>query len=228
MVIRQQDYRRFTDDQLMAALSVGDHASLGELVRRYETAVTRYVHRIISDYDRSQDLCQETFMRVHRAASKYRSSTNSSPNDTAAPVAEFATWLLRIARNLSRDELRARKRRPPPASLLLPSADGGMSADLDPRLDRRAHARDGASLESKQEGPLEEAARRETRGMVLQAIGALPRNDRVVLLLKDIRGLAYDQIAAMLRLPLGTVKSRVSRARHKFKERYMTLFEESE
>ncbi len=222
MVIRRQDYQELTDDQLMLSLGSGDADSLSELVKRYESTVTRYINRIVGDYERSRDLCQETFLRVFRAAGKYRSASESRESGN---VAEFGTWLFRIARNLARDELRARRRRPPPVTLQITVDEGPMQGELDPRLDHRAAARDGAPLEAGDEGPLVEAGRRELREMVLTAIGGLPRNDRIMLLLKDIRGLAYEQIAAMLTLPLGTVKSRVSRARHKFKERYATLFE---
>jgi len=226
MVIRRQDYTDLSDDQLMKALADGDADSLSELVRRYETTVIRYVYRIVGDYERARDLTQETFLRVFRAAGSYRASSGS--REGTAPVAEFGTWLFRIARNLSRDELRSRRRRPPPVPLAMTVDDEGpIAGELDPRLDHRAAARDGSSntMETGAEGPVEEAGRRELRDMVLDAISGLPRNDKIMLLLKDIRGLAYEQIAAMLSLPLGTVKSRVSRARHKFKERYATLFE---
>lgn len=224
MVIRRQDYTDLSDDQLMAALGDGDADCLSELVKRYETTVTRYVYRIVGDYERSRDLTQETFLRVFRAAGTYRSSSGS--REGAQKVAEFGTWLFRIARNLARDELRARRRRPPPVPLATTTDEGPIAGELDPRLDRRAAARDGTTTsEPTNEAPVDEAAKRELREMVLDAIGGLPRNDKIMLLLKDIRGLAYEQIAAMLSLPLGTVKSRVSRARHKFKERYATMFE---
>lgn len=192
------DYAVLSDDELMGALGSGDGESLCEIVRRYEAPVTRFLFRLLGDFERARDLAQETFLRVFRAAAGYRTS------------AEFTTWLYRIARNLARDEVRLRKRRPV-LSLLGVDAEGQPSGADEGRF--LAGAND----------PKDEAGRLEVRAMVMTAIEALPRRDRLVLLLRDIKGCSYEKIAEVLDIPLGTVKSRVNRARHRFKE----IFERS-
>lgn len=176
-----------SDDELMLALGAGDDDSLAELVRRYQRPLVGYLTGIVNDVERARDLSQEAFLRVYRHAAGYRTSSR------------FTTWLYHIARNLARDELRARKRRP---TLHQPDERG-----LDDTPGRQVNV----------------AASVERRELVLRAIGELPARDRELILLRDVEGLAYEEIAERTGLPLGTVKSGLSRARNRFAERFAAL-----
>jgi RNA polymerase sigma-70 factor (ECF subfamily) len=175
-----------SDDELMLALGAGDEDGLAELVRRYQRPLVGYLTGIVNDVERARDLSQEAFLRVYRHAAGYRTSSR------------FTTWLYHIARNLARDELRARKRRP---TLHQPDERG---LDDTPALGNVADA----------------VARRE---MVLRAISGLPARDRQLIVLRDVESRSYEEISQLTGLPLGTVKSGLSRARNRFAERFAAL-----
>jgi RNA polymerase sigma-70 factor, ECF subfamily len=175
-----------TDDELMASLGRGDGSSLGELVARYQSPLVGYLTGIVNDAERARDLAQETFIRIYRHAALYRTTSR------------FTTWLFHIARNVARDELRSRRRRPQ-----LCSAEDQV-IDATP-----AH-----------ESMVENVERRE---VVLRALGQLSARDRVLIVLRDLQGCAYEEIAERTGLPLGTVKSGLNRARQRFGEKVTAL-----
>lgn len=175
-----------SDDELMYALGKGDEDSLTELVRRYQRPLVGYLTGIVNDVERARDLSQEAFLRVYRHAAGYRTSSR------------FTTWLYHIARNLARDELRARKRRP-----TLHQADE-RGLDDTPALGNVAE-------------------KLEKRELVLRAMGELSRRDRQLIILRDVENRSYEEIAERTGLPLGTVKSGLSRARNRFAERFAAL-----
>ncbi len=177
-----------SDDQLMASLGAGDGSSLAELVRRYQGPLVGYLAGIINDAERARDLAQETFLRIYRHAALYRTSSR------------FTTWLFHIARNVARDELRSRRRRPQFAT---PSDEQGIDAA------------------PSSTGPL--AERVEQREVVLRALGELAERDRVLIILRDVRGCSYEEIAERTGMQLGTVKSGLNRARARFAERFARL-----
>ncbi|MBX3469290.1 MAG: sigma-70 family RNA polymerase sigma factor [Planctomycetes bacterium] len=176
-----------TDDELMASLGRGDGASLGELVQRYQAPLVGYLTGIVHDADRAKDLAQETFLKIYRHAGVYRTTSR------------FTTWLFHIARNVARDELRARRRRPQ-----LCSSDEQV-------IDATAAAQDTQ---------VEALERRE---VVLRALGQLAARDRVLIVLRDLQGCSYEEIAERTGLALGTVKSGLNRARQRFAERVAEL-----
>ena len=168
----------------MFALGRGESTSLAELIRRYQGPLVGYLTGIVNDVERARDLSQETFLRVFRHAGRYRTSSR------------FTTWLYHIARNLARDELRTRQRRP---QLCSPGEQG---------LD--ASPASGTALP-------ERIAQKEA---VLSALQGLSERDRNLILLRDVESRSYEGISELLGLPLGTVKSGLSRARVRFAKRF--------
>lgn len=183
-----RDYRQLTDNDCMGALGTGDERGLAEIMRRYQWPLVRYLARIVNDAERARDLAQETFFKIFRHRGAYRTG------------ARFATWLFHIARNVARDELRARRRR----ISVAPSSDSGEWEEAS----GQAHVED----------------RLEMREVVLRALEQLSARDRALILLRDVDGLSYEEVARKVRLPVGTVKSGLNRARRRFREHY-ELFE---
>ena len=178
-----------TDHGLLEAARTGDEAAFGELVRRYRNQITNYVYRMTNDYELAVDLAQETFLRVYRAADRYQAGY------------AFSTYIYRIATNLAISELRRRKRRRLVSltGFFQEREQGGEPCELDP-VDVR---------------PLQDVSlvANERRAAVGRAIATLPEKYRAPLVLRDIEERSYDEIARILELSEGTVKSRISRAR---------------
>lgn len=178
-----------TDHGLLAAACAGDEAAFAELVRRYRNQITNYVYRMTNDYELAVDLAQETFLRVYRAADRYQSTY------------AFSTYIYRIATNLAISELRSRKRR--------------RLVSLTGFFQERERAGEPAELDPPDVRPLPDAAlvTDERRAAVARAIASLPEKYRAPLVLRDIEERSYEEIAGILELSEGTVKSRISRAR---------------
>jgi RNA polymerase sigma-70 factor (ECF subfamily) len=182
-----------SDHELLAAIRDGDETAFQEIVRRYRNPITNFVYRMLDDYDRSVELAQETFIRVYTSASRYQANYS------------FSTYIYRIATNLAISELRRRKRRKM-VSLFSPfTNDDGEAVELDP-----------PDLNMLQDETL---IANERRSAVARAITSLPQKYRAAIVLRDVEGLSYDQIAETLRLSEGTVKSRINRARNLLKEK---------
>jgi RNA polymerase sigma-70 factor (ECF subfamily) len=148
---------------------------------------------MLDDYDRSVELAQETFIRVYTSASRYQANYS------------FSTYIYRIATNLAISELRRRKRRKT-VSLFSPfTNDDGEPVEIDP-----------PDLNALQDEAL---IATERRVAVARAITSLPQKYRAAIVLRDVEGLSYDQIAQTLKLSEGTVKSRINRARNLLKEK---------
>src|SRR5256885_7854488 len=178
-----------SDHALLEATRTGDHDAFAELVSRYRNQITSYIYRMTNDYDGAVDLAQETFMRVYRAASRYQTTH------------AFSTYIYRIATNLAISELRKRKRRRLVSLTgLLTGGEGEEVRDFD----------------APDERPLPDAnlVNTEQRRVVKKAISTLPEKYRAPLVLRDVEGKSYDEIAAILQTSEGTVKSRINRARN--------------
>ena len=181
--------QRVTDHALLEDTLAGNEDAFAELVGRYRNQITSYIYRMLNDYDGAVDLAQETFVRVYRAAGRYESTY------------AFSTYIYRIATNLAISELRKRKRRRLVSLTgLLTSADGEELMDFNPP----------------DENPLQDVVLvdAERRAVVKRAISTLPERYRAPLVLRDVEGKSYDEIAAILRTSEGTVKSRINRARN--------------
>ena len=178
-----------SDHGLLEAARTGDEAAFAELVRRYRNQITNYVYRMTNDYDLAVDLAQETFMRVYRAADRYQTSY------------AFSTYIYRIATNLAISELRRRKRR--------------RLVSLTGFFQQREQEGEPGELDPADVRPLQDVSlvADERRAAVARAIATLPDKYRAPLVLRDIEERSYEEIAGILELSEGTVKSRISRAR---------------
>jgi len=178
-----------TDHALLEGTLAGDEDAFAELVGRYRNQITGYIYRMVNDYDTAVDLAQETFIRVYRAAARYQTTH------------AFSTYIYRIATNVAISELRKRKRRRLVSLTgLLTSPDGEELMDFQP-VDEK---------------PLQDIALidAEKRAVIKRAISTLPDRYRAPLVLRDVEGKSYDEIAAILQTSEGTVKSRINRARN--------------
>ena len=192
------DLASLSDNDLMARLKNAPHeevvAGFEVLVERYKNAIVSYLFRYVGDHRTAEDLAQEAFLRVYRKIAEYNST------------AKFSTWLYTIASNLAKDEFKRRVRHPA-GSLDWKSGQGADTTHNVPQ-----------AMEADEAAPDEAMEQDEMRRNVIRALGELKEDDREILLLKDVQGMAYEEIAKVLKLPMGTVKSRISRARLAFKD----------
>ena len=166
-----------------------DRAAFTELLHRYQSHVDRVLYHLAPDWQDRADLAQEVWIRVYRNIKRLQEP------------AKFRGWLSRIATNLFYDELRKRKRVRPPVSLDAPRAleDGEMDWEI----------------ASDTPGPEEDLTTREFYDQLHAAIADLPEVFRTTIVLREIQGLAYEEIAEITGVSLGTVKSRIARARQR-------------
>ena len=185
-----------SDHALLEATRTGDEAAFAELVRRYRNQITSYIYRMTNDYDGAVDLAQETFVRVYRAADRYQTSY------------AFSTYIYRIATNLAISELRKRKRRRLVSLTgLFQSNEGAAEQQQEFQPPDMRPLQDVALVDS------------ERRAAVSRAISTLPEKYRAPLVLRDVEGKSYEEIARILQTSEGTVKSRISRARGFLREK---------
>jgi RNA polymerase sigma-70 factor (ECF subfamily) len=169
----------------------GSEAAFAMLVRRYQNRIINVVSRLISDRERAAEIAQETFLRVFIHRERYR------------PSGKFSTWLYTIAMNLAKNEIRRRVRQ-----------RGVVS--LDKLLEATGDS--GAFVADPGPGPERLFRRREVQAKVEKAIARLPRKFREVIVLRDVQQLSYEEIGEVLKIPGGTVRSRINRARLALKD----------
>jgi len=179
-----------TDQQLIARCRAGQTDAFATLIERHQHRLFNAVLRMVGNYDDAQDLTQDAFVRALQGLKKFRGN------------AAFYTWLFRIGMNLCINH-RRRQQHVRFASLAVDAGDfTGAQAD------RLANLADRAAV-----SPARQAQINEEHNRVLTALQDLPPQSRAVVILRDIEQLDYAQIAKILDLPVGTVKSRLSRAR---------------
>lgn len=190
--------KSLSDHALIEAAKGGDEAAFAEIVSRYRNPITNYLYRFLNDYEEAVDLAQETFVRVYFAIERYH--TNYA----------FSTYIYRIATNLAISEIRRRKRR------TILSLTGLFQSDYE----------ETAEYQPPDERPLpdENLVEDEQSRTIAKAISTLPPKYRVPIILRDVEGKSYDEIASILELGLGTTKSRISRARGLLKEKLKHYF----
>ena len=176
--------------RLVEVAQRGDVASFNELVRLFEGRVYNLCYRMLGDPDSAADAAQDAFLAAFRNLASFRGGS-------------FRSWMLRIATNTCYDVLRVRKRRPS-VSLDIEADDESASSPL--------------QIADTAESPDDFAQRRELAAAIQQGLTALPDEQRIVLILSDIQGLAYEEIAQITNSNLGTVKSRLSRGRARLRE----------
>jgi len=185
-----------TDEKVLISLCKrGDLSAYDRLMQRYEKRVYALCFRMAGNQDDAADLAQEAFLKAFRALPSFNGQ------------AQFSTWLYRIVTNTCLDERRRQARRPQLFSLDKPlnTEDGQLALTLP------AEASD----------PLATALSQETEIEIRTLLSMLPAEQRIVLVLRDMEGYSYDEIARMLNLNGGTVKSRLNRARRKLRELYL-------
>lgn len=187
---RRADLRAATDEELVVRHLEGDEYAFHELVDRYEDRLLGWIEKKVGDRAEAEDLLQRTYMRVYRHLHRF------DPDRT------FSTWIYTIAGNLVKNVYRSRSRDP---VVLFQTLTKDRAAD-----ERPLQWADADYL------PDEMAHRRELRTLVDEVIAELPEHHRKVFVLRERDGLTYEEIADATGLKLGTVKSRLSRARKRF------------
>lgn len=183
-----------TDQEVVLEARAGREAAYRELVRRYERPIFSLIYRMVRNREQAEDLSQETFVKALNAIESYR------------PEFKFSSWIFKIANNVAIDHLRRRE-------LDTLSLDGSPHA-----LTPEAVQASALQLGDRQETALEELEARELGGEIERAIGALRPEYRACILLRHVEGRAYEEIATMLDLPLGTVKTYIHRARGELRQ----------
>jgi RNA polymerase sigma-70 factor (ECF subfamily) len=182
------------EQRLIDAARQGDVTAFNQLVHRYEGRIYHSCYRILGDADSAADAAQDTFLSAFRNLKRFRGGS-------------FRSWIFRIATNTCYDVLRARKRRPT-VSLNAPQHDNSDTNDNPLPLDPPDTA----------ESPDEVALRKELAAVIQQGIQLLPDDQRIALVLSDIQGMSYQEIADITETSLGTIKSRISRGRARLRD----------
>lgn len=179
-----------TDSQVVAAYLAGDRRAFDILVDRYQRRLLNFIYRTIGDRERGEDLVQEVFIRVHRHLHRFDQTK------------KFSTWIYTIASNLAKNELRNRSRNP---LVLFQTIRKDHDGDQRPLQFEDAHSR-----------PDDLYRKRHLRELVGWAVAQLPEHHRMVFVLRELEGKTYEEIAEITDCNLGTVKSRLNRARARF------------
>ncbi len=177
---------------LIEAHLAGDPSAFGRIVARFQLRLLNFVYRMIGDRERAEDLVQEAFLRVHRHLDRFDRGR------------KFSTWLYTIASNLAKNELRNRRRSP------LVSFDQAQPRDEE---DHRP-----VDFEDKENRPDDLFERRTLKALVEDTVAKLASHHREVFVLRELEGKSYEEIADIMHCNLGTVKSRLNRARQSFAE----------
>ncbi|MFN2381316.1 MAG: RNA polymerase sigma factor RpoE [Guyparkeria sp.] len=177
------------DKALVARARKGDRRAFDLLVLKYQHRVQRLIARYIRDPEQVNDLAQETFIKAYRALERFR-------GDSA-----FYTWVYRIAVNTAKNQLASDAR----SGYMVSLNSGGSDESDEPMIEPEA-LRDGGTPDAL-------AATEELKAAIDRAISELPEDLRTALTLREMEGLSYDEIAAVMDCPIGTVRSRIFRAR---------------
>jgi RNA polymerase sigma-70 factor (ECF subfamily) len=184
--------------QLVARARAGDREAFDDLVETYAPQVFNLALRITGSREEAEDCVQEAFLRAFRGLRKFRGE------------AAFSTWLYRVALNVAND---ASRRLPDRALSASELAAAGSEEDV-PDLERL-----GRPIQAEIPGPEEAVVESQRRRVILTAVQSLPEHHRTVVVLYDLQGLSYDEIARITKTRVGTVKSRLNRARLALKDR---------
>jgi RNA polymerase sigma-70 factor (ECF subfamily) len=187
------DWARLTDQEVVLLARSGREAAYRELIRRYERPVFALLFRMVRDRELAEDLSQETFIKALNAIESYR------------PEFKFSSWIFKIANNAAIDHLRRRE-------LDTLSLDGSPHAETPEAMQATA-----LQIGARQESPLDTVEAKELGSEIEAAIGRLRPEYRSCILLRHVEGRAYEEIAEILDLPLGTVKTYIHRARNELR-----------
>lgn len=185
--------KELTDEQLMLRVQEGHSASFDLLVERYQVRLFNYLFRLVGSRDEAEEIAQEAFVKAYIHAEKYKT------------IAKFSTWLYTIATNLVRNRMRSLSRKPKIFSLW----SKGRHEDEDEKP---------IDVPDPQRSPEEQMNDTELSEVINRAIEKIPEKYRTSFVLREINQLSYEEIAAVTGLKLGTVRSRINRARNFFRQ----------
>jgi RNA polymerase sigma-70 factor (ECF subfamily) len=188
------EWARLSDQEVVLIARAGREAAYRELIRRYERPVFALLFLMVRDRELAEDLAQETFIKALNAIDSYR------------PEFKFSSWIFKIANNAAIDHLRRRE-------LDTLSLDGSPHAETPEQMQATA-----LQIGARQESPLDAVEAKELGGAIEQAIAQLRPEYRSCILLRHVEGRAYEEIAEILNLPLGTVKTYIHRARNELRQ----------
>jgi len=174
---------QYTDEELILRFQDGDEQAYIELVKRYKDKLINFVFRLVNDRDQSEDIIQDTMLKLYTHKHYYKN------------IAKFSTWIYTIAGNFAKTELRKKKTR----KVTNNSQLGPEDRDYDPP--------------SRDASPQKLVERSFINDKIHEAIDRLPEHFKVVTVLRDLEKLPYEEISLIVDVPLGTVKSRINRAR---------------
>ena len=173
----------YSDEQLMSLFQRGDENAYVELVNRYKDKLINFIFNYLGDLEASEDVVQDTMVKLYQKKHYYKE------------IAKFSTWLYTIAKNLANTELRKRKQR---KTTLLSQFS----------KDEKTY-----ELPSNDPEPGEEIQTDIVNKIIRNAVDQLSEKFKIVIVLRDIQGLSYEDISEIINVPIGTVKSRINRAR---------------
>jgi len=188
------------DDKLMLMCKKGDKSAFELVVKRHRLSLVNFIARMGVDYETAEDIAQETFIRMYRAAPRYKVGS-----------AKFTTWMYHIASNLCKNELRNRRRH---SRYMVDFRMNEWDDDCDDKQDVIATAPADVLYQ-----PDHQLEQKELQYIVQRAIEKLPEKYRLPLVLRDIQELDYKEISKIAKIPIGTVKSRINRARLMLKDK---------
>ncbi|HEX2077254.1 MAG TPA: sigma-70 family RNA polymerase sigma factor [Longimicrobium sp.] len=186
----REELKQLDDSGVVAAHLAGNRLAFGELVERYQNRLLNFIYRTTGDRERAEDLVQETFIRVYRHLHRFDQTK------------KFSTWIYTISSNLAKNELRNRSRNP---LVLFQTLMKNRDADTRP-----------LEWEDNTYRPDDLFRKRHLKGQVDAAVDQLPEHHRTVFILREMEGKTYEEIAEITSTNLGTVKSRLNRARNNF------------
>jgi len=181
---------KFTDEELIGRFQAGDEGAFEEIVNRYADRLLNFAYRFVLDREEAEDIVQDTFLKVYQNRHAYKE------------IAKFSTWIYTITGNLAKTILRKlRNRKLFFFSRMVPE-DNNKEMEF-PSTERQPDSTLGGKIEEQ---------------MIQRAIIKLPEHFRTVIILRDIQDLSYEEISNIIDAPLGTVKSRINRARLRLQE----------
>lgn len=193
------DYHKLSDQEVVERARNGKESAFRELIRRYERPVFSLIFRLVRDRERAEDLAQDTFIKVLNALDRYD------------PSFKFSSWIFKIAHNTALDDLRRKH----PETL---SIDGSPHAATSDELEATV-----LTPVSVDETPEDFTSSREIGTHIEEAIGRLRVEYRTAILLCHVEGRPYEEVARIMNVPLGTVKTYIHRARNELKKQLAHL-----
>lgn len=195
LIMTDQSSAAAVDRELVKRVQAGDKAAFDVLVLKYQNRLVKLITRYVNDPVEALDVAQETFIKAYRALPNFRGDSS------------FYTWLYRIGVNTAKNHLVARNRRPPEEDI---DASDAEQYDFDSRL-------------KDQDSPDSIIERNEVARTIVAAIEELPEDLRTAITLRELEGLSYAEIAEAMDCPIGTVRSRIFRAREAIDQKLKPL-----